>query len=242
VSASGGAGQQPSGATVTVARRADGRRRRHFITGAGSGIGAAVAATLYDRGDQLWLLARSDKRADDLAQNFPDARVIVGDLANPTQLELILASAPLPGFLDSLLLIAGVIGFSRVVELSAGQLGEQVNVNLVAPMVLTRALLPAVRAGRGLVLIANSTAILSAGGGRSAYVASKSGIRGFADVLRAEESSHGVPSPRSFPVVPTRPCRKRSMSTKTRSTTPHNSCGQTPWLNRFCTYSTYQRI
>jgi NADP-dependent 3-hydroxy acid dehydrogenase YdfG len=184
---------------VTILRRADGVRRRHFITGAGSGIGAAVAASLYDRGDELWLLARSDERAHDLSQRFPDARILVGDLAHPAQLELTLLSAALPGSLDCLLLIAGVIGFSRVVELSARQLSHQINVNLVAPMILTRALLPALRTARGLVLIANSTATLSAGAGRSAYVASKSGVRGFADVLRLEESSHGVRVTTVFP-------------------------------------------
>jgi NADP-dependent 3-hydroxy acid dehydrogenase YdfG len=38
-------------------------RRTHFITGAGSGIGAAVAVMLYARGDDLWLLAHSEERA-----------------------------------------------------------------------------------------------------------------------------------------------------------------------------------
>ncbi len=134
-----------------------------------------------------------------MSQRFPEARILVGDLANPAQLELALLSANLPGMLHGLLHIAGVIGFSRVVELSARQLSEQVNVNLVAPMILTRALLPAIRAAKGLVLIANSTATLSAGTGRSAYVASKSGVRGFADVLRLEESSQGVRVTTVFP-------------------------------------------
>ena len=39
----------------------DKTKRIHFITGASSGIGAAVAAMLYARGDELWLLARSDE-------------------------------------------------------------------------------------------------------------------------------------------------------------------------------------
>lgn len=71
---------------------------------------------------------------------------------------------------------------------------------MVAPMIITRALLPALRRASGLVLIANSTATLSAGvAGRSAYVASKSGVRGFADVLRLEESTHGVRVTTVFP-------------------------------------------
>ncbi len=184
---------------MTEARRANGRRRRHFITGASSGIGAAVAAILHARGDELWLLARSDERGHELSQMFPHAEIIICDLANPAVLELSLFRAVLPSLLDCLLHIAGVIDLSRAVDLPTEQISEQVNVNLVAPMILTRALLPALRAARGLVLIANSTATLSAGADRSAYVASKSGVRGFADVLRLEESSHGVRVTTVFP-------------------------------------------
>jgi short-subunit dehydrogenase len=179
--------------------RVIGRRRRHFITGAGSGIGAALAAILDDRGDELWLLARSEERAHEIALRFPGARIVVGDLTDPYRLELSLFGTFLPSSLDSLLHIAGVIDFGRVVEVPAGQIREQVNVNLVAPMILTSALLSALRNARGLVLIANSTATLSAGSGRSAYVASKAGLRGFADVLRMEEASHGVRVTTVFP-------------------------------------------
>lgn len=183
-----------------AAETSDETKRRHFITGASSGIGAAVAAALYARGDQLWLLARSDERAHELWQRFPDAEILVADLANPFALDIALLSAVLPSLLNCLLHIAGVIDFSPAADLRVGQIREEVNVNMVAPMIITRALLPALRRASGLVLIANSTATLSAGvAGRSAYVASKSGVRGFADVLRLEESTHGVRVTTVFP-------------------------------------------
>jgi NADP-dependent 3-hydroxy acid dehydrogenase YdfG len=181
------------------AETSDKTRRRHFITGASSGIGAAVAAMLYARGDELWLLARSDERAHELWQKFPEAEIQVADLANPFALEMAMLSAALPSLLNALLHIAGVIDFSPAADLRVGQIREEVNVNMVAPMIITRALLPALRQARGLVLFANSTATLSAGAGRSAYVASKSGVRGFADVLRLEESTHGVRVTTVFP-------------------------------------------
>ncbi|MGH3339003.1 MAG: SDR family NAD(P)-dependent oxidoreductase [Propionibacteriaceae bacterium] len=143
-------------------------------------------------------------------RGFRKAEVLVADLASPLGLEAALFSAVLPRLLDSLLHIAGVIDFSLAAELAAGKIREQVNVNMVAPMILTCALLPALRRARGLVLIANSTATLSAdAAARSAYVASKSGVRGFADVLRLEESSHGVRVTTLFPGRTDTPMQKR---------------------------------
>jgi NADP-dependent 3-hydroxy acid dehydrogenase YdfG len=185
-------------------------KRRHFITGASSGIGAAVAAMLYARGDELWLLAHSDERAHELWERFPQAEILVADLASPLALEMALLGVVLPRLLDCLLHIAGVIDFSLAAELAAEQIREQVNVNMVAPMILTRALLPALRRARGLVLIANSTATLSADAtARSAYVASKAGVRGFADILRMEESSHGVRVTTVFPGRADTPMQER---------------------------------
>jgi short-subunit dehydrogenase len=167
-------------------------QRRHLITGAGSGIGAAVAQVLYERGDELWLLVRSEERAHQLASAFPHAHFLVADLADPADLEVAVYDAVLPAELDTLLHIAGVVDLSPVIDLPMRQIREQVDVNLVAPMLLTKVLLPALRARHGLVLIANSSAGITAGANWSAYAASKFGIRAFADSLRAEEAAHGV--------------------------------------------------
>lgn len=129
---------------------------------------------------------------------------------NPPALEMTLLSVVLPRLLDCLLHIAAVIDFSLAAELVAGQIREQINVNMIAPMILTRALLPALRRARGLVLIANLTATLSPdAAGRSAYVASKSGVRGFAEILRQEESSHGVRVTTVFPGRTDTPMQER---------------------------------
>jgi len=98
----------------------------------------------------------------------------------------------LPRELDTLLHIAGVVDLNPVEDLPTQQLREQVDVNLIGPMVLTRALIPALRARRGLVLIANSSAGQTASAGWAAYAASKFGVRAFADSLRAEEAEYGV--------------------------------------------------
>ncbi len=173
--------------------------RTHLVTGAGSGIGEAVAQVLHGRGDDLVLLARSAERAAELEAAFPGAATIVGDLADPLGLEQALARASLPERLDSVLHVAGVVELSSVADQSLDQLREQVDVNLVSPVVLTRAVLGAVRRARGLVLFVNSSAGLTASPSWAAYAATKFGLRAVADSLRAEEVEHGVRVTTVFP-------------------------------------------
>jgi len=174
-------------------------RPSHLVTGAGSGIGAAVARELHDRGDHLVLLARSEGRAAELLETFPGSATIVADLADPAGLERVLADAELPAELESVLQVAGVVDLNPVADLPASELREQVDVNLLAPAVLTRACLPALRRTRGTVVFVNSSAGLVASPGWSAYAASKFGLRALADALRAEEVEHGVRVTTVFP-------------------------------------------
>ena len=160
----------------------------HLVTGAGSGIGRLVAERLLERGDELWMLARSAERAHDLRADHPGATVLVADLGLPAELE----SLELPDTLDSLVNAAGVVELGPVAELSSAVWQEQVAVNLVGPAVLTRLALPSLRAARGTVVMVNSGAGLHAHPHWSAYAASKHGLRALADSLRAEEEPHGV--------------------------------------------------
>ncbi|MEU3185616.1 SDR family oxidoreductase [Streptomyces sp. NPDC006923] len=164
----------------------------HLITGAGSGIGAAVARRLHERGDDLLLLARDAGRAKELASLFPGARTLVGDLANPDRLSWALAQQSVPDRLDSLLHIAGVIDLGPIGELTPKTWHSQLNVNLVAPAELTRLLLPQLRISHGQVIFVNSGAGLSANAQWGAYAASKHGLKALADALRQEEKPHGV--------------------------------------------------
>jgi short-subunit dehydrogenase len=163
---------------------------RHVLTGAGSGIGLALAHRLAGRGDDLVLLARSEARAAELGGTFPQAQVLVADLAEPGTLNGF--GRQVDGPVDTLLHVAGVVDLARVDRLRLAEWEEQITVNLTAPAVLTRELLPHVRASRGTVVFVNSSAGLSAGAEWSAYAASKFGLRAFADSLRAEEVEHGV--------------------------------------------------
>ncbi|RYJ23019.1 L-fuco-beta-pyranose dehydrogenase [Streptomyces sp. L-9-10] len=164
----------------------------HLITGAGSGIGAAVARRLHERGDDLILFARDAGRAKELGSAFPGARTLVGDLANPDRLSWALAQQTLPDRLDSLLHIAGVVDLGPIGDLTPKTWHEQLNVNLVAPAELTRLLLPQLRISHGQVIFVNSGAGLSAHAEWGAYAASKHGLKALADALREEERDSGL--------------------------------------------------
>lgn len=166
----------------------------HLVTGAGSGIGAAVADRLAARGDDLVLLARTEARAAELARRYPGATTFAADLAAPATI-----AVPDLDRLDSVLHVAGVVDLGPVAEQPVELFREQIDVNLVAPAVLTRLTLPAVRRTQGTIVFVNSSAGLSASAEWSAYAASKFGLRGFADALRAEETEHGVRVTTVFP-------------------------------------------
>jgi short-subunit dehydrogenase len=162
----------------------------HFVTGATSGIGAVVARALHDRGDDLVLLARNEDKAAALREELPGARTVVLDLSDPEGVGAALP-ADLPD-LDSVVHAAGVVDVAQVADTDAESLAATITVDLVAPMLLTRARLEPVRRARGTHVFVNSGSGLRANPGWASYNAAKFGLRGFADALRQEEAEHGV--------------------------------------------------
>ncbi len=164
----------------------------HVITGAGSGIGRVLAQRLFERGDELWLVARSASRAESLRAAFPGAHTLIADLSDPESLAAAMDAQPLPDRVDSLLHVAGVVELGRIAETSVAAWRQQLDVNAVAPAELTRILLPALRAARGHVVFVNSGAGLRVSPEWASYAASKFAVRAIADGLREEERAGGV--------------------------------------------------
>ncbi|MGC5362916.1 SDR family oxidoreductase [Streptomyces sp. DT24] len=164
----------------------------HLITGAGSGIGAAVTRRLLERGDDVVALARDAGRARELVALHPGARTLVGDLGTPDRLSWAFGQQTMPDRIDSLLHVAGVVELGRIGELTPRAWHFQLNTNLVAPAELTRLLLPQLRMAKGHVLFVNSGAGLDAHAEWGAYAASKHGLKALADSLRHEEHASGV--------------------------------------------------
>lgn len=164
------------------------------VTGASSGIGAAIARALAQPGATLVLHGRNEAAlatvADDVRAAGAEALVRTADLAHEDAVRTLVAE--LPERIDLLVHSAGVARLGRIDALSADDLDVQWTVNVRAPALLTREALPRLRAARGLVVFVNSGAGQRAKAGWGGYAVSKFGLRALADALREEEADSGV--------------------------------------------------
>jgi len=166
----------------------------YVITGASSGIGAAIANALSEEGRTLILNGRDraalDAVAKDVEQLGAQVEVLPADLNDDAQLNAF--ATRLPDVVDCLIHSAGVALLGNQADLPVADLDLQYRVNVRAPFLLTQALLPNLRAARGLVVFVNSGAGQNAKAGWGGYAASKFALRALADSLRDEESDAGV--------------------------------------------------
>jgi NADP-dependent 3-hydroxy acid dehydrogenase YdfG len=160
-----------------------------MITGAGGGLGAAIATALAPT-HTLLLAGRPSERLDALAARL-GAPTWPLDL---TDLDSIEAGAEVLTELDVLVHNAGVSYPGRVAESTVEEWRSTFEVNVVGAVALTLALLPALRSARGHVVFINSGAGINASPGLASYTASKFALRGFADSLRADEPDLRVTS------------------------------------------------
>jgi NADP-dependent 3-hydroxy acid dehydrogenase YdfG len=160
-----------------------------MITGAGGGLGRAIAAAL-EPSHTLFLAGRPSARLDEAAAQF-GATTWPIDLADPDGIEAVVE--PIVE-LDVLIHNAGVAYPGRVAESSIDEWRATMQVNVVGAVALTLALLPALRQVRGQVIFINSGAGINASPGLASYSASKFALRSFADSLRADEPDLRVTS------------------------------------------------
>jgi NADP-dependent 3-hydroxy acid dehydrogenase YdfG len=101
--------------------------------------------------------------------------------------------------LDVLVHSAGVAVIRPLADTPVDVWRRTMELNVIAVAELTRLLLPALRAAAGRVVLVNSGQGLNARTNWGAYAASKFALRGYADVLRAEEAAHGLRVTSVFP-------------------------------------------
>jgi 3-oxoacyl-[acyl-carrier protein] reductase len=170
-----------------------------LVTGAGRGVGRAVAIALARRGYRMALLGRpSPQHAEGAAliaaaSGQPSFEVFA-DFQDAPALER--AATTVVSELGAPHVVvhnAGLVVRARIEDTSVEAWDEQLDVNLRAPFVLTRALLPSMRAaGRGRFVFIGSISGTLGSPGAAAYAASKWGLTGFCKSLAEELKDSGL--------------------------------------------------
>lgn len=171
-------------------------RRTAVITGASRGIGAALARRAVSEGVRVALIARTSGPLAALAAELgPLASAHPCDLADARDVDAVadavtgaLGDAP-----DTLVNNAGLFQLASVDAMSAEDFSAVIQTNLLAPFLLTRAVLPAMRQrGTGTIVTVGSIADRHVFPENGAYAASKFGLRALHEAMRMELRGSGV--------------------------------------------------
>ncbi|ERG62909.1 hypothetical protein L332_00300 [Agrococcus pavilionensis RW1] len=164
---------------------------RIVVTGGGSGIGRLVALAAARKGAHVVLWDRDERAARAVVAEIDAeggrATAVVVDLTDADAIELAAAETLMLGPVDVVVNNAGVISGKPLASLSVAQIELTMRVNAIAPILVARAFLPAMRdAGRGRIVTVASAAGFIGVAGQTDYAASKFAAVGFMESLRAE--------------------------------------------------------
>src|SRR5579859_7386388 len=169
-----------------------------IVTGAGSGLGAAIAHALAVGGAHGVLAGR---RPDALAETATairaaggQATVVLTDVTQPAQVEQLAAAAlAVAGRIDILINAAGIFRLASFEETSLELFDSTLAVNLRGAFLCCRAVWPYMRqAGGGQIANLSSVAAVRSFEGNTAYAASKAGLSGLSGVLELEGRSSNI--------------------------------------------------
>jgi len=165
-----------------------------FVTGAGSGIGAATARRFAGEGGRVAAADLDGAAADAVASGLDGSIAFACDVADETSVHGAVASARAQlGGIDCVFNSAGIVKFTPIEELSLGEWNRHLAVHLTGTFLVCRATLPLLRArGGGAIVNVASTAALLARPNLAAYAAAKGGIISFSRQLALDAAADGV--------------------------------------------------
>lgn len=190
--------------------------RTVVVTGAGSGIGRATALAFAERGARVLVADLNAESAAEVTARIEEtggtAVPVVGDLSDQAVVDRLVATALAPahpdatqgaggttgsgGTIDVLVNNAGIMdSMSAVADVTDAEWERLLRINLTAPFLLTRAVLPhMLAAGRGAVVFTASEAALRGSAAGAAYTAAKHGIVGLTKSLAVTYRHRGIRS------------------------------------------------
>ena len=167
-----------------------------IVTGAVRGLGLAAAKRLYERGASVAVNVRDAKRAEEVARSLGDrALAVAGDIAaDRVPDEIVRRTIERFGRVDILINNASFARSTRFPELSAEEFRQALEVNLIAPFLLTKAVLPQMKTqtyGRIINISSSAGRMVSTLGGAH-YTASKAGLLGLTRASAKELGKFGI--------------------------------------------------
>ncbi len=165
-----------------------------IVTGASTGIGAALARELARRGAKIVLAARSEDKLREVAWDCPDSLVVPTDVTQADSCTALVEKTIAHfGRLDVLVNNAGQSMLSRFDEVQDFSIFEKlIQINYLSAVYCTRAALPHLKQSKGLIVGVSSVAGKTGVPLRTGYSASKHAMQGFFDSLRIELMGSGV--------------------------------------------------
>jgi 3-oxoacyl-[acyl-carrier protein] reductase len=169
-----------------------------LVTGAGKGIGRAIAIALAKEGVHVGLLARNSSQLQGVANEMQGlgvkTSVVTADVANRTAVEAAATQIKKNlGPVDILINNAGTGTFGKFLELEPTEWENIIKVNLLGVYYMTRAVLPdMIERQTGDIINISSTAGQKGAAVTSAYSASKFGVMGLTESLMQEVRKHNI--------------------------------------------------
>jgi len=167
-----------------------------LITGSSNGLGKEIALVFAEHGWNIILHGRNEDRLDEvygkIVRKNVGCNVIKGDIALPETINSLYEVAKKKE-IDILINNAGVYCKGLIVDIKPEKIKRVLEVNLLAPILLIRELLPIFQRKRsGLIVNVNSMAGKSGAQGETVYSASKHGLRGFSTSLQFEATEDSI--------------------------------------------------
>lgn len=163
-----------------------------FITGASSGIGKATVMLFAERGWQVIAAARDFRKAPELAAT-PGIETVQLDVTDPDQIRTVVAEVLAQTPVEVLHNNAGTLLVGPTEDFSDEQLERQIAVNLLGPIRVIQAFIPAFRERRsGLIINTTSLTAIIAGPFMSVYAATKAGLERWSFGMNLELNEFGI--------------------------------------------------